>query len=412
MTNTQQRQRTKYLHGPFIGKSVDSGTGQALMRYIFTSDAMDEMGDIITMEATEKATERWREWRNVRFQHNPDRPIGKAVRIGKADGLAWNEMDVRIDDPNILPLTQGDDPVLAGASVGIIVKDFDVNDDEEAKKRAGGWPAWTITDYDFVEISLVDHPANYDAKRVGEVQSGRSAMLFRRRDLIEPNQEERIMSTDETKGLEDPQETSEPIADGAVEPVVEEHIEPEVEKLDAEAVDPTLEALTEIKSMLSGMREDFTVRMEDIRKALVTEEQPEEAAPVEDEPEAVEVADESEEAQPEVAEESESAAVAELTRKFESLRKSLFGVLDSEAVGDEAEGEEADVFNRAIAAIVADKVDKAMQEKQKLQPRKSAAVEQEEVAEETEPQPSVDPRGKLRASVAKAFTNINHREVQ
>jgi len=87
MSEKRQRERTKFLHGPFVNKSVDEDAGGTLLRYVFTSDKMDEGGDIITREATEKATERWRDWRNIRFQHLVDRPIGKAVRIGKADGI-------------------------------------------------------------------------------------------------------------------------------------------------------------------------------------------------------------------------------------------------------------------------------------------------------------------------------------
>ena len=106
MTEQNQRERMKYMHGSYVSKSTDPDTGNPLHRYLFTSANLDEMGDTITRAATEEATERWREWRNIRFQHLSDRPIGKAVRIGKADGLDWNAMDVRVDDPTVLPLLQ------------------------------------------------------------------------------------------------------------------------------------------------------------------------------------------------------------------------------------------------------------------------------------------------------------------
>lgn len=180
--NRRQRSRRKYLTARILAKSVDD-EGNIIPRYRFTSDNMDEYGDIITREATEKAVEAWRQWRNIRLQHDTARPIGKAIRIGEADGLEWNEMDVRVDDPSVIPLIEGDDPVLGAASVGIIVNDFEVNEDEAAQEQSGWWEPWIITDYDMIEISLVDHPANYDAVRVEgeeeEASRGRFMMFSR-----------------------------------------------------------------------------------------------------------------------------------------------------------------------------------------------------------------------------------------
>jgi len=198
-----RRERMKYLYAPMVEKAVDGAEDKPIVRYIFTSDEMDEAGDVITREATEKAVEEWRQWRNIRLQHDPSKPIGKAIRIGSGDGLEWNQMDVRIDDPNVIPLVSGDDPVLAGASVGIIVNDFEPNENEEAIARSPWGDPWIITDYTFVEISLVDHPMNYDAKRVGEVTEGRGKVLFRRRDLLPPPIKEKTVSGDTDLPLAD-----------------------------------------------------------------------------------------------------------------------------------------------------------------------------------------------------------------
>ena len=414
MTEKNQRQRMKFTHGSFMGKSTDENTGTPLLRYLFTSDNRDEMGDTITRAATEEATERWREWRNIRFQHDPGRPIGKAVRIGKADGLDWNAMDVRIDDPDALLLTQGDDPVLGGASVGIWVKEWEVDESEEAVALADPWEPWVITGYDFVEISLVDHPANYDAKRIGEVEAGRSVLLFRRRDLLD-NKEDKTMSITNNEVVAEelveevlveealeapvvPAETEEAPADSehAVDspaPVVEEL---GVEEPEEGEPDPALVALGEIKGMITALGESLTVKMDTIQ-AFMT---PVEEAAQEPEPDEVVQEPALEEALPQgepveevepTEPETEDGPIAVLSRRIEQIYERVFG---TEAEDEEVEAE-ADDFDLRVEQ----KVKEVLAGMERLQPRKSAAVEEEDI----QPKETQNPQVRLRSSVARAF---------
>ena len=393
MTEQNQRERMKYMHGSYVSKSTDPETGATLQRYLFTSANMDEMGDTITRGATEEATERWREWRNIRFQHLSDRPIGKAVRIGKADGLDWNAMDVRVDDPTVLPLLQGDDPVLGGASVGIIVTDHSIDENEEAVKRAAPWEPWIISGYDFVEISLVDHPANYDAKRVGTVEAGRSALLFRRRDLLD-NKEDKEMTEevaiDEEVVEELAMEAAEELAEETLEvpadieeaPVVEEK---EVEEPEESVVDPALVALDEIKGMITTLGENLTTKMDAIHEFM--KPVVEESAPESELEEALPMEEPIEDVEPAETETEDPLAV--MSRRLEEIYAKVFG---TEA---EDKGVETDDFDRRVEQ----KVEEILQEKQKLQPRKSVVVEEDE----DEKQKELNPRERLRTSVRQVF---------
>jgi len=228
--------KEKELYAPILKKGIDVATGKPVVRYAFTSDQMDTGGDIITKEATLKATEAWREWRNIRLQHDPSRPIGKAIAIGEQDGLDWNQMDVRIDDPSVAPLIDGDDPTLGGASVGIIVNEYEVNEDPAAVALAW-WEPWIINDYTMVEISLVDHPANYDAKRVQEsaVENERQRVIFMQRDMNadrsarkNSTEQEEIMP-EEIKATEESVEEKEIEVLNAEIIVEPEVVEPEIE---------------------------------------------------------------------------------------------------------------------------------------------------------------------------------------
>jgi hypothetical protein len=129
--------------------------GSILIRGKFTSDNKDEIGDIITRSATEAAIPSYRAWGNIRYMHLP-RPVGKVTRIGTEDGLEWNEVEIRVIDPQAV--FEVENGLLTALSVGIIInfEDIELSPDED-----GGW---IIHNYKLAEISLVDHPANYDAK--------------------------------------------------------------------------------------------------------------------------------------------------------------------------------------------------------------------------------------------------------
>lgn len=149
---TERQRQTKYFGVPLQRILPDENPDTALVRGFFTSDDRDEEGDIITRGATERAIEKYRRWGNVRYMHLP-KPVGKITRIGIDDGLAWNEVEIEVIDPQaIFEVRKG---LLTALSVGISL-DFD---DLEFLEDGG----MVISDYTLCELSLVDHPANYDA---------------------------------------------------------------------------------------------------------------------------------------------------------------------------------------------------------------------------------------------------------
>lgn len=155
MASRGQKFITKHLGIP-LEKGFETLTDDTIVvRGFFTSDNVDEIGDIITKEATENAMPKYREWGNIRYMHLP-KPVAKVLNIGKDDGLNWNEVEIQVIDPEAI--FQVKNGLLKALSVGIIIKSFDdIEIDEET------W-GWTINAYDLAEISLVDHPANYDAR--------------------------------------------------------------------------------------------------------------------------------------------------------------------------------------------------------------------------------------------------------
>ena len=155
MASRGQKFITKHLGIPLEKGFESQDDGTITVKGFFTSDNVDEIGDIITREATENAIPKYREWGNIRYMHMP-KPVAKVLNIGKDDGLKWNEVEIHVIDPEAI--FQVKNGLLKALSVGIIIKSFDdIEIDEET------W-AWTINAYDLAEISLVDHPANYDAR--------------------------------------------------------------------------------------------------------------------------------------------------------------------------------------------------------------------------------------------------------
>lgn len=160
------KMRFKTIEFDDKGWRVDDD-GKMYFRSKFTSDNPDMIGDIITKNATERAAKEWRKWGNIRFQHDPNRPVGRMLRIGSEDDLEWNEMEGLISDEGVKQLVK--DGVIRAMSVGIIPLDFEIIEEEDVDytisplAKESFWPAIQINDYLMVEVSLVDHPMNYDA---------------------------------------------------------------------------------------------------------------------------------------------------------------------------------------------------------------------------------------------------------
>ena len=148
---------TKEIKRKVIGvpltKSLQKEGGALIVKGFFTSDSRDEVGDTITRGATERAIPKYKQWGNLRYMHQP-KPVGKVMRIGKEDGMEWNEVEIKVIDPQAV--FEVENGLLQALSVGILIKYEDIDMMED-----GGW---LINDYELAEISLVDHPANYDAR--------------------------------------------------------------------------------------------------------------------------------------------------------------------------------------------------------------------------------------------------------
>jgi len=97
--------KQKVFHA-MLSKSMEkTEKASLLVRGYFTSDNKDEYGDIITRAATEAALPKYRQWMNIRLMHQPI-PVGKVTRIGEADGLEWNELEIEVIDPHAVFLVE------------------------------------------------------------------------------------------------------------------------------------------------------------------------------------------------------------------------------------------------------------------------------------------------------------------
>lgn len=125
-----------------------------------TLDNVDRQGDIVTAEASQKAFERFRG--NVRLMHQPI-PAGKVVNFrtdtffDKASNKQYRGVYV---DTYISKGAQDVwemvlDGTLTGFSIGGAIKDF-----EKAYDASSDSTVRVVKDYDLVELSLVDSPAN------------------------------------------------------------------------------------------------------------------------------------------------------------------------------------------------------------------------------------------------------------
>lgn len=147
---------SKRIGVPLMHKSMQKDENEReylLVTGKFTSDQRDEVGDTITREATLRAVPKYKEWGNIRYMHQP-RPVAVVNRISEGDGLQWNEVEIKVYNKEaIFEVEVG---LLKALSVGILINMEDV--------EVEGDGGWKIHDYSLAEISLVDHPANYDAK--------------------------------------------------------------------------------------------------------------------------------------------------------------------------------------------------------------------------------------------------------
>lgn len=250
--------------------------GQLLVRGFFTSDNKDEVGDIITRDATEKAIPSYKTWGNIRYMHQP-RPVAVVERIGSGDGLAWNEVEIRVvDEDAAFQVREG---LLRALSVGILIKDLD----DVSFTDDGGL---VIHSYSLAEISLVDHPANYDAKLNLEEKAvpwkamaspvegyTLSKALQTKEEDVMPKEEVKVIEQ-EAEVVETAVEETETVVEKAVEETFEEEVSEEVSEEIVEDVvekdiveDVVEESVEEIDQI-----EDETIEESEVIEEEVSEE--------------------------------------------------------------------------------------------------------------------------------------------
>lgn len=151
-----------------------------------TLDNVDRQGDIVTAEASQKAFERFRG--NVRLMHQPI-PAGKMVNFRTDTFFDKNTnkqyrgvyVDTYISKGAQDVWEMVLDGTLTGFSIGGAVKDF-----EKAYDAQSDSTVRVIKDYDLVELSLVDSPANQLANIFSVEKAdkdGVAASIFNKSDI-------------------------------------------------------------------------------------------------------------------------------------------------------------------------------------------------------------------------------------
>jgi len=312
-------------------------SGNLVVRGLFTSDNKDMLGDVITRAATERAVPAFRQWGNIRYMHLPQ-PVGKVTRIGSGDGLSWNEVEFTVLKEDVAKDVENG--LLPALSVGILV-DF-----ESLKFLDNG--GWEINDYVLAEISLVDHPANYDAvlsrgitmEEIRMPKDGKVVVIddeldtkdIAPTDTVADEADANVTVTDsgEATAAEVVVEVKGVDAEAEVE---EEPVSEEVELVEEEAVEaetaPEAEDLPEASQEEPELEKEIAVEQPEdaLEEALVEE------AVLQEEP-VVENAVEEEVFDVE-------RAFTELLTEFKELTKVLHSLADNKA--EESETEEAEM---------------------------------------------------------------------
>lgn len=126
-----------------------------------TLDNLDKQDDIVTRTASLSAFERFRG--NLREQHDPKKAVGKVVKF-REDTIFDQETNKAYNGVFVSAyISKGAedtwqkvlDGTLSGFSIGGAIKDTEIAFDEDLDKTIR-----IIHDYDLVELSLVDSPAN------------------------------------------------------------------------------------------------------------------------------------------------------------------------------------------------------------------------------------------------------------
>jgi hypothetical protein len=143
-----------------------------------TLDNLDQTGDVVTMEASMKAFERFRG--NLREMHQPV-AVGKVVSFkpetyyDPATKEFYNGVYV---DAYISKGAQDTwEKVLDGTLQGFSIGGKIIDSDNEVNKSTGK-PVRFIKDYDLVELSIVDSPAN-ELCNILSIQKSNGSLIFK-----------------------------------------------------------------------------------------------------------------------------------------------------------------------------------------------------------------------------------------
>jgi hypothetical protein len=292
--------------------------GFLTVRGFFTSDAQDEVGDIITKAATERAVPIYRQWGNIRRMHAPD-PVGRVLRIGAEDGLAWNEVEILVIDPKAA--FEVENGLLKALSVGILV-----NPEKVDRMHDGGW---VINEYSLAEISLVDHPANYDARLfLGLNLDSKDRMLVRQLGV------HGYLANKGNMEINHMEENTQPV-EPVVEPVVETPVEAEK---DITAEQPVVESVAEAEAPVAEEPVAEPVAEEAPVADEVSTQPTAEVEPVAETPAVVEASIDTEnETQKSLTAMAES--IAALTKSVAALTELVAKTIPAPAITEQVNGE-------------------------------------------------------------------------
>lgn len=120
-----------------------------VVRGMASTNDKDRVGDIIEASAWKKGLAAYRKNPIILFNHNYDRPIGKAMKISTTDGGLELEAKISKSAPDVVGLIK--EGILKAFSVGFMVKDAEYDRDSDT---------FMIKQVELLEVSVVSVPAN------------------------------------------------------------------------------------------------------------------------------------------------------------------------------------------------------------------------------------------------------------
>jgi HK97 family phage prohead protease len=174
----KKEQKTQYFQAAFKAIPVEKAEGitkiaaeegGTIIKGYASTPTLDRYNDVVEPEAFRKSiVTNYRKNPIILFQHNPDRPVGKATYMSiDSKGLY---IEAVVMDKEIEPKIKAG--ILQAFSIGFIPKEIDFFDDEGHKVDPDEDPfrimfdptiKRVIKDVDLVENSIVSVPANPDA---------------------------------------------------------------------------------------------------------------------------------------------------------------------------------------------------------------------------------------------------------